>query len=109
MKILEQVKKSQFGLCYFSEPTEDPEGKYKYQDNINVVFEAGMFQSQTNPNVTDRPEGWIPIREIKPLTPPPAFDFAQERMITVERSKDGKPNIEKLRGNLKGRIENLLG
>ena len=108
MDILKQVKESQFGLCYFSEPTEDPEGKYKYQDNINVVFEAGMFQSQTNLNVTDRPEGWIPIREIKPLTPPAAFDFAQERMITVERLNNGKPNIEKLRGTLKARIENLL-
>jgi hypothetical protein len=109
MELLERVKESQFGLCYFSEEIKDPKGEYKYQDNINVVFEAGMFQSQTNPNVTDRPEGWIPIREIKPLTSPPPFDFAQERMVTVERLNNGKPNIAKLRSNLKGRIENLLG
>lgn len=105
-EILQQVKESQFGLCYFSEPVDDPKGEYTYQDNINVVFEAGMFQSQTNPNVTDDPTGWIPIRE-QP-SPPPPFDFAQQRMIIVERLADGDPNIDKLEGSLKDRIENLL-
>jgi hypothetical protein len=105
---LQQVKESQFGLCYFSEEVDEPQGKYKYRDNINVVFEAGMLQSQTNPNVTDRPVNWIPIREIEPLTPPPAFDFAQERTVIVERLADGSPNIDQLKGSLKNRIENLL-
>ncbi|MHC4084776.1 MAG: TIR domain-containing protein [Planctomycetota bacterium] len=106
LEILQQVKESQFGLCYFSEPVEDPNSEYKYQDNINVVFEAGMFQSQTNPNVTDDPTGWIPIRE-QP-SPPPPFDFAQQRMIIVERLTEGNPNIDKLEGSLKDRINALL-
>jgi hypothetical protein len=109
-EILKEVKESQFGLCYFSEPTGDPNGKYRYQDNMNVVFEAGMFQSQTNPTVTDQPVGWIPIREQEPLSPPPPFDFAQQRMIIVERLADErKPNIDKLRASLKDRIGGLLG
>ena len=105
-EILQQVKESQFGLCYFSEPMDEPKGGYKYQDNVNVVFEAGMFQSQTNPNVTDDPTGWIPIRE--QLSSPPPFDFAQQRMIIVERLANENPNIDKLEGSLKDRINVLL-
>jgi hypothetical protein len=108
-EILKQVKESQFGLCYFSEPVDDPKGECTYQDNINVVFEAGMFQSQTNPDVADHPVGWIPIREKVPLTPPPPFDFAQQRMIIVERlAENRRPNLDKLRGSLKDRINDLL-
>jgi hypothetical protein len=107
-EILKQVKECQFGLCYFSEPMDDPESKYKYQDNINVVFEAGMFQSQTDPAVTEHPVSWIPIREN--LSPPPPFDFAQERMIVVRRlAEKGTPNLEELRGSLRDRINDLLG
>jgi hypothetical protein len=106
-EILKQVKESQFGLCYFSEPVEDPEERYKFQDNMNVVFEAGMFQSQTNPNVTDHPVGWIPIREN--LSPAPSFDFAQQRMIIVERVVEKmEPNLDKLKGSLRNRIKELL-
>ncbi|MHC4586304.1 MAG: TIR domain-containing protein [Planctomycetota bacterium] len=107
LEILQQVKESLFGLCYFSEPVDDPNSKYKYQDNINVVFEAGMFQSQTNPNVTDDPTGWIPIREKS--SPSPPFDFAQQRMIIIQRLAKGDPNIDKLKGGLKDRIKALLG
>jgi len=108
-EILKRIKESQFGLCYFSEPTENSDNGYKYQDNANVVFEAGMLQSLTNPAVTEHPTGWIPIREKEPLSLPPPFDFAQQRMIIVERlARDGKPNIEKLKGNLKDRINSLL-
>lgn len=106
LDILQQVKESQFGLCYFSEPIDDP--KYKYKDNVNVVFEAGMLQSQTNPSVTDSPVGWIPIREQE--SPPAPFDYAQQRMIIVERSaKEQKPNLDKLQATLKDRINYLLG
>jgi hypothetical protein len=62
LDILKQVKASRFGLCYFSEPVEDGQNGLKYQDNANVVFEAGMFQSLTNPAATDDPTGWIPVR-----------------------------------------------
>jgi hypothetical protein len=103
---LTQLKASRFGLCYFSEPVEDATGELRYQDNANVVFEAGMFQSLTNPAATDDPIGWIPVRE--QLSPPPPFDFAQQRMIIIERLRDNKPNLEKLRAELRARIERLL-
>ena len=103
---LKQVKASRFGLCYFSEPAEDAEGEFKYQDNANVVFEAGMFQSLTNPAATDDPIGWIPVRE--PKSPPPPFDFAQQRMLVIPRLTDNKLNREQLRTELKARIEKLL-
>src|SRR5215831_16620760 len=106
--ILKQVKASRFGLCYFSEPVEDAQSEFRYQDNANVVFEAGMFQSLTNPAATDHPTGWIPVREPHPLSPPPPFDFAQQRMIIVERLTDNQPNLDRLRADLKARIENLL-
>jgi hypothetical protein len=106
--ILKQVKASRFGLCYFSELAEDAKGEFRYQDNPNVVFEAGMFQSLTNPAATDDPTGWIPVREPHPLSPPPPFDFAQQRMIIVQRLTDNRPNLDKLRADLKARIEKLL-
>jgi len=106
---LKQVKASRFGLCYFSELADDARGELKYQDNPNVVFEAGMFQSLTNPAATDDPIGWIPVREKPPLAPPAPFDFAQHRMIMIERRpSDNKPNLEKLRADLRARIERLL-
>jgi hypothetical protein len=105
---LKQVKESRFGLCYFSEPVEDGNGGLRYQDNANVIFEAGMFQSLTNPAATDHPIGWIPVRESPPLSPPPPFDFAQQRMIIVQRLADNKPNVDRLRADLRERIEGLL-
>jgi hypothetical protein len=106
--ILKQVKASRFGLCYFSELAEDAQSEFSYQDNANVVFEAGMFQSLTNPAATSHPTGWIPVREPQPLSPPPPFDFAQQRMIIVERATDNQPNLDRLQAELKERIEDLL-
>jgi hypothetical protein len=48
------------------------------------------------------------VREPQPLSPHPPFDFAQQRMIIVERLTDNQPNLDKLRADLKARIENLL-
>jgi hypothetical protein len=107
-EVLKQVKASRFGLCYFSEPVEDTGSELRFQDNANVVFEAGMFQSLTNPAATDAPTGWIPVRESPKLCPPPPFDFAQQRMIIVERIADNKPNLDTLQAHLKDRIETLL-
>ena len=109
-EILKQVQASQFGLCYFSERVDDPDSSFKYPDNANVIFEAGMFQSLTNPSATNDPIGWIPIREGEPDAPPPPFDFAQQRMIIVERlGEDSHPNLDKLRADLRARLDNLVG
>jgi len=108
-EILKQVKASRFALCYFSEPAQTSEtGAHRYQDNANVLFEAGMFQALTNPAATDQPTGWIPIRESQELSSPPPFDFAQQRMIIPERAPAGGLDAEKLRTDLKARIEGLL-
>ena len=108
LDILKQVKASRFGLCYFSERVEDDQSEFRYQDNANVVFEAGMFQSLTNAVVADHPTGWIPVREPHQLCPRPPFDFAHQHMIIVERLTGNRPNLERLRADLKARIENLL-
>jgi len=106
-EILKQIRASQFGLCYFSEPEKDVGSRFKYRDNSNVIFEAGMFQSLTNASATDHPTGWIPVREAQ--SPPAPFDFAQQRMIFVKRaSENGSPELDELRDDLKRHIENLL-
>jgi len=106
LEILKQIRESRFGLCYFSEPAVDPQSPFTYQDNVNVVFEAGMFQSRTDPISPGRSTGWIPIREKE--SPPPPFDFAQQRMVIIERRENGKPNLDKLESDLRAHLEYLL-
>ncbi len=60
LQIVEEIAKSRFGMCYFSEPA--PASEHRFRDNPNVVFEAGMLHSLTN-SPAGRPAGWIPIRE----------------------------------------------
>jgi hypothetical protein len=55
---------SRFGICYLSEPTSD--GAHQWDDNKNVVFEAGMLHERTRSHAEQNqgePTGWIPIRE----------------------------------------------
>lgn len=105
-QILDQISKSKFGLCYFSEPVGEADGKkYKYRDNPNVVFEAGMLQSLTN-SPTSEPTGWIPVREN--ASPKAPFDFAATRMLIVDRLNTGELNTEAFSNNLKSRVTNLL-
>jgi hypothetical protein len=89
-----------------NEPATAPDDtKHKFRDNPNVVFEAGMLQALTNsPNV--EPTGWIPVREKS--SPDAPFDFAAERILTVDRLRDGKLNEDSFQERLKGRIDSLL-
>jgi CAP12/Pycsar effector protein, TIR domain len=110
-QIGKEILESRFGICYFSEPAESTSAlKYEYDDNRNVVFEAGMLHARTNAN-SDRdeegPSGWIPIREQN--SPPPPFDFAAERILYVPRAGNGELNESKLRTMLTKRILRLLG
>ena len=103
-QIIESIAKSKFGVCYFSEPM--PEGsEYKYFDNPNVIFEAGMFQSLTN-SPGEKPIGWVPIREKE--SPAPPFDYGSERILLVERSNNNSLDDEKFVRLLNNRISNLL-
>jgi hypothetical protein len=103
MQLIEQIATSRFGLCYFSEPA--PDGQNGYVDNPNVLFEAGMLHSLTNSPV-GRPHGWIPVRERD--SPKIPFDFATERILEVPRYASGEVNEQKLKNDLRKRIEALL-
>ncbi|HEU4452410.1 MAG TPA: hypothetical protein VFR81_05090 [Longimicrobium sp.] len=102
--MLKEIQASQFGLCYFSEP--DPDGGFRFRDNANVVFEAGMLEALTH-SAAPGEMGWIPVREGD--SPPAPFDFAQERMVIVPRlGASGALNQESLRSELATRLEQML-
>lgn len=107
LQLLEEISRSTYGLCYFSEPnTSKMEKKYEYQDNPNVIFEAGMFQSLTN-SPSLQPFGWIPVREMN--SPPTPFDFAADRFVIIERLNHGELNMDEFSDNLRKRVKTLIG
>jgi hypothetical protein len=72
-QILNAVSESSFGVCYFSEVIDKSERPYRFRDNPNVLFEAGMLQALTNDqNAT--PIAWIPVREEEDRTGRVPFD-----------------------------------
>lgn len=99
LELLQHIDRCRFGLCYFSEQIDGENDSF--QDNPNVLFEAGMLHALTNRPVGP-PRGWIPIREANsPVTP---FDFASERMIIVHRDAQGAILAEE-----QERIAHVLG
>ena len=103
--MLDDISESRFGLCYFSEPADEGE-RSAFRDNPNVIFEAGMLHSPTNAP-TDRPTGWIPIREADSAAMP--FDFAHERTVIVPRDDEGSLDGERFEEELERRIKGVLG
>jgi hypothetical protein len=102
-QLVEQIARSRFGICYLSEPTGN--GKVQFQDNPNVLFEAGMLHSLTN-SPAERPSGWVPIRERR--SPDTPFDFASERILFVPRSADGEVMEARFRSAMRKRVEALV-
>ncbi|SET52325.1 hypothetical protein SAMN05216326_1333 [Nitrosomonas marina] len=102
-QLLEAIASCRYGICYFSQKVADND----YIDNINVVFEAGMFHGRVD-EITPEPASWIPIREKQ--SPELPFDFAQERILWVERNKNGtlktKPFVNTFRKKLDILIRN---
>lgn len=88
-QILREVKECRYGICYFSEPSER-EGKERYQDNPNVLIEAGMLSALSHEDDFDN---WIPIREYDSCTMP--FDLASSRILSIERLSGDKLNVER--------------
>lgn len=90
--IAEQVRAAiadaEFGVCYISEPSPDAASRYRYLDNPNVLFEAGMIQMlhELRDDHTDLVSRWIPVREGPGLTPPLPFNLAGDRVVTVPRA-----------------------
>lgn len=102
-RLIEEIARSRFGVCYFSEPVTDSAGHF--EDNPNVLFEAGMLHSLTNSPV-GTPSAWIPIREKQ--SPRIPFDFASERILLIERNRDGELMEERFRADLRGKMKALL-
>jgi hypothetical protein len=105
-QIGEEIGRSRFGICYFSEPT--PGAAHPWDDNKNVVFEAGMLHERTRANSEQNqgePTGWIPIREED--SPPAPFDFSGERILQVPRTQS-RVNEQRFREMLSRRIDGLL-
>jgi len=101
-QISDKIRSCSFGICYFSEP--DPQQKDHFIDNPNVLFEAGMLHALTESQI-DMSANWIPIREKN--SPNIPFDFAQERIIEVERLDHGTINRESFKEQLTRRLKDL--
>jgi hypothetical protein len=101
-QVIGQITGSDFGLPYFSEPLK----RGKYQDNPNVLFEAGMMQALTN-TLGAQLKGWIPVRE--KASPSIPFDIAAERILVVERTDDGTLNKAGFTKSLRARVKALIG
>ena len=109
-QIAKEITRSRFGICYLSEPNDDPaDGAPRFVDNPNVIFEAGMLHVRAAANeVADRgePAGWIPMREKD--SPRAPFDFAAERILLIPRLESGKLNEQRLRQELTTKIRALI-
>lgn len=106
-QIIDEISSARYGVCYLSEPAagELPNG-HTFEDNRNVLFEAGMFEALTADPDTVL-EGWVPIREQWPgRTSEPPFDIAGHRMVVVPRLD---PNDWVDEGALKDRLSYQLG
>lgn len=102
--IMEEISASKFGLCYLSERVESENG-LNFQDNPNVLFEAGMLQALSRSPVSE-PKDWVPVRET--LGPPVPFDFSVDRVLMVSRNQAGELNRASLIAELQKRMDDLL-
>ena len=95
-QLLEAIEECRYGICYFSEKDGD-----EYRDNLNVVFEAGMFHGRTG-EAESTSRTWIPIRERQ--GPDLPFDLAQERILWVDRTPEGAVDTERFEKALDERV-----
>ena len=107
-QLIDTIISSDYGIAYFSEPSK--EGNGEFQDNPNVLFEAGMMQALAKtPGV--RFKSWIPIRaqdDVNDAATIP-FDIASERIVLVQRTgKSGAFDKEKFNDDLGNVIQSLL-
>jgi hypothetical protein len=105
VQIDRMVATSQFGICYLSEPAKEASTGSRYDDDPNVLFEAGVLHALTS-HSESQPSGWIPIRE-QDSSPAP-FDFSMERIELVPRILSGELNEERFRSQLQRRLSVLL-
>lgn len=104
MQLLNELGTCRYGVCYLSERIPDVQPAL-YQDNPNVVFEAGMLHGRSDAN-SSTPASWIPIREKNSTDAP--FDFASERMIIVPR-QNGRLQVSQFKTMFRNRLDALIG
>ena len=102
-QLIDELCSCRYGICYLSERLDD-DAAFPFQDNPNVVFEAGMLHGRSDAD-SPRPAEWIPIREDRSPTPP--FDIAAERMVIVPRDAEGNLLVEELQAELLDRLDSL--
>ena len=100
-QLVEAINTCRYAICYLSEKEETGE----YADNRNVIFEAGMFHGRTE-ETSAVPTRWVPVREINSHEPP--FDFAQERILLVDRNKDGRLKEKAFAKKFRDRVGAML-
>ncbi|MES9867696.1 MAG: hypothetical protein ABW157_20415 [Candidatus Thiodiazotropha sp. LLP2] len=103
MQLLLELGTCRYGVCYLSEAISG-EKPTLYQDNPNVVFEAGMLHGRSDAD-SPIPASWIPIREKNSVEAP--FDFATQRMIQVPRNS-GKLQITRFKAMFRKRLDALI-
>lgn len=100
-QLIEAIRNCRYAICYLSRKTNSGE----FRDNRNVIFEAGMFHGRTE-ETSAVPSRWIPVREKD--SPKPPFDFAQERILLVERNKDGSLKQKVFANKFRERVDAML-
>ncbi|MGI9504068.1 MAG: hypothetical protein ACR2RE_13550, partial [Geminicoccaceae bacterium] len=104
--VLDAISSSKGAICYFSEPAHrDLDDGILYNDNSNVLFEAGLIHAFTS-NETVGPISWIPIREH--ASDPAPFDFRNLRFLEIPRLPDGGLNTNAFEADFRDRIESFL-
>jgi hypothetical protein len=109
-QIYNSIKTCVFGVCYLSEKISEDEGQtLRFQDNPNVLYEAGMLQMlhELRKEPESAPSRWIPIREGGQFTTPAPFDFAAERMIIVPRDENGQLQEDAFWEKFQSAVESL--
>lgn len=88
IEIWSYLQRCQGGICYLSEKVNKDENteNFQFQDNPNVIFEAGMMEALSNAQEHIF-QNWIPIREKNSLDAP--VNFRNQNGVIVEREHDG--------------------
>lgn len=94
-----KISTSVLGVCYLSEPNE--RSSFRYTDNRNVLFEAGMMHALSKSGEVMK--GWIPIREKD--SPPLPFDFGSEKIVEVPRNSNFEINEDWLQATLRSHLK----
>lgn len=103
-EIWENISTCTYGICYFSEPEEEPTA-HRFRDNPNVLFEAGMLFALRKARRTPL-KAIVLVREANATAIP--FDFNAEYITLVPRMSDGRLNEQRFRGLLNRHIRTML-